>query len=32
VPPVAPMLAKPVAQIPAGQLYDSKWEGFRSLI
>jgi ATP-dependent DNA ligase len=32
MPPVAPMLAKPVAKIPAGQLYEPKWDGFRSII
>jgi ATP-dependent DNA ligase len=32
MPPVAPMLAKPVAEIPAGQHYEPKWDGFRSII
>jgi ATP-dependent DNA ligase len=32
MPPVAPMLAKPVSAIPAGQLYEPKWDGFRSII
>ena len=32
MPPVAPMLAKPIATIPAGQLYEPKWDGFRSII
>jgi ATP-dependent DNA ligase len=32
MPPVAPMLAKPVGEIPAGQLYEPKWDGFRSII
>lgn len=32
MPPVAPMLAKPVAEIPAGQLYEPKWDGFRSIV
>ena len=32
IPPVAPMLAKPVAEIPPGQLYEPKWDGFRSII
>src|SRR5690606_20375335 len=27
-----PMLAKPVAGIPAGQLYEPKWDGFRSIV
>src|SRR5690606_38961969 len=26
------MLAKPVPDIPAGQLYEPKWDGFRSII
>ena len=26
------MLAKPVSAIPAGQLYEPKWDGFRSII
>jgi hypothetical protein len=28
MPPVPPMLAKPVAEIPPGQLYEPKWDGF----
>jgi ATP-dependent DNA ligase len=32
MPPVAPMLAKPVTGIPAGQLYEPKWDGFRSIV
>jgi len=32
MPPVKPMLAKPVQEIPAGQLYEPKWDGFRSVI
>ncbi len=32
MPPVSPMLAKPVSAIPAGQLYEPKWDGFRSII
>ncbi|MGQ0574701.1 MAG: ATP-dependent DNA ligase [Pseudonocardia sp.] len=32
MPPVKPMLAKPVADIPAGQCYEPKWDGFRSII
>ncbi|MGH3569476.1 MAG: ATP-dependent DNA ligase [Pseudonocardia sp.] len=32
MPPVKPMLAKPIAEIPAGQLYEPKWDGFRSII
>jgi ATP-dependent DNA ligase len=32
-PPVAPMLAKPVKQIPDGPYsYEPKWDGFRSII
>jgi ATP-dependent DNA ligase len=32
MPPVKPMLAKPVAAIPGGRLYEPKWDGFRSII
>ncbi len=33
MPPVAPMLAKSVKEIPAGDLsYEPKWDGFRSII
>jgi ATP-dependent DNA ligase len=32
LPPVAPMLAKPVATIPEGSYYEPKWDGFRSII
>ncbi|MGH3767172.1 MAG: ATP-dependent DNA ligase [Pseudonocardiaceae bacterium] len=32
MPPIAPMLAKPVTEIPPGQLYEPKWDGFRSII
>src|SRR5215207_3372578 len=31
-PPVSPMLAKPVAEIPPGQIYEPKWDGFRSIV
>ena len=31
-PPVRPMLAKPVADIPPGQIYEPKWDGFRSIV
>jgi ATP-dependent DNA ligase len=31
-PPVKPMLAKPVADIPTGAMYEPKWDGFRSII
>jgi len=30
MPPVKPMLAKPVSEIPTGKLYEPKWDGFRS--
>ena len=32
MPPVKPMLAKPVAEIPPGRLYEPKWDGFRSIV
>ncbi len=32
MPPVKPMLAKPLKGIPDGQLYEPKWDGFRSVI
>jgi ATP-dependent DNA ligase len=32
MPPVAPMLAKAVAGIPPGRLYEPKWDGFRSVV
>src|SRR6266545_6578083 len=33
MPPIAPMLAKPVKGIPSGSLsYEPKWDGFRSII
>ncbi len=32
MPPVKPMLAKPVPEIPAGQCYEPKWDGFRAII
>ncbi|MEV6298864.1 ATP-dependent DNA ligase [Actinoplanes sp. NPDC051861] len=31
-PPVKPMLAKPIADIPPGQVYEPKWDGFRSIV
>ena len=31
MPPVAPMLAKPVRAIPPGMSYEPKWDGFRSI-
>lgn len=32
MPPVKPMLAKPVPQIPPDQIYEPKWDGFRAII
>jgi ATP-dependent DNA ligase len=32
MPPVKPMLAKPVGRIPPDQHYEPKWDGFRSII
>lgn len=32
MPPIAPMLAKPVPEIPVDQHYEPKWDGFRSII
>ena len=33
MPPVKPMLAKAVAEVPAGDLsYEPKWDGFRSIV
>ena len=32
MPPVKPMLAKPVSEMPTGQLYEPKWDGFRSIV
>ncbi|GAB7029376.1 ATP-dependent DNA ligase [Streptomyces sp. NPDC021749] len=32
MPPVSPMLAKPVADIPAGMQYEAKWDGFRVIV
>jgi ATP-dependent DNA ligase len=32
MPPVAPMLAKPVTAIPRGEFYEPKWDGFRSIV
>jgi ATP-dependent DNA ligase len=31
-PPVKPMLAKPVSDIPPDAMYEPKWDGFRSII
>jgi ATP-dependent DNA ligase len=32
MPPVKPMLAKPVPAVPPGQMYEPKWDGFRSIV
>ncbi|MFF0227707.1 ATP-dependent DNA ligase [Streptomyces sp. NPDC004629] len=32
MPPVKPMLAKPVARIPPGMHYEAKWDGFRAIV
>ncbi len=32
MPPVAPMLAKSVPEIPPGQHYEPKWDGFRAIV
>ena len=32
MPPVSPMLAKPLKTLPEGWLYDPKWDGFRSVV
>ncbi len=32
MPPVKPMLARTAAEIPVGQLYEPKWDGFRSVV
>ncbi|GAB1642334.1 ATP-dependent DNA ligase [Krasilnikovia sp. MM14-A1259] len=32
MPPVLPMLAKPIGDIPAHQCYEPKWDGFRAII
>ncbi len=32
MPPVKPMLAKAVAKIPPGMLYEAKWDGFRAIV
>ncbi|NTW40960.1 MAG: ATP-dependent DNA ligase, partial [Cellulomonadaceae bacterium] len=32
MPPVLPMLAKAVPQIPPGQHYEPKWDGFRAIV
>jgi len=32
MPPVSPMLARPAGEIPPGQHYEPKWDGFRAVI
>ncbi|MBQ0990717.1 ATP-dependent DNA ligase [Micromonospora sp. H61] len=32
MPPVLPMLAKPIGEIPVHQCYEPKWDGFRAVI
>ncbi|WP_049568341.1 ATP-dependent DNA ligase [Streptomyces sp. SBT349] len=32
MPPVKPMLAKPVSRIPDGMHYEAKWDGFRAIV
>jgi ATP-dependent DNA ligase len=32
MPPLKPMLAKSVARIPPGMLYEAKWDGFRAIV
>ncbi|MFF9850815.1 ATP-dependent DNA ligase [Streptomyces litmocidini] len=32
MPPVKPMLAKPVQRIPPGMHYEAKWDGFRAIV
>ena len=33
MPPVAPMLAKPVAELPVGAFsFEPKWDGFRTIV
>ncbi|MFF0558324.1 ATP-dependent DNA ligase [Streptomyces sp. NPDC004266] len=32
MPPVKPMLAKPVKRIPPGMQYEAKWDGFRAIV
>ncbi|GAA4828874.1 ATP-dependent DNA ligase [Actinomycetospora corticicola] len=32
MPPVLPMLAKPVTSIPADQCFEPKWDGFRAIV
>ena len=32
MPPVAPMLAKAVPDVPPGLVYEPKWDGFRAIV
>ncbi len=32
MPPILPMLAKPIGEIPAQQCYEPKWDGFRTIV
>ncbi|WP_354643792.1 ATP-dependent DNA ligase [Kitasatospora camelliae] len=32
MPPLSPMLAKSVAEIPPGMQYEAKWDGFRAIV
>jgi ATP-dependent DNA ligase len=32
MPPVRPMLAKPVSILPSGMIYEPKWDGFRTIV
>ncbi|MFF7734250.1 ATP-dependent DNA ligase [Streptomyces sp. NPDC007984] len=32
MPPVLPMLAKPIKAIPEGMQYEAKWDGFRAIV
>ena len=32
MPPVKPMLAKSVPDVPDGHLYEPKWDGFRCIV
>src|SRR5947207_8765602 len=32
MPPVSPMLAKAVRDIPPGMQYEAKWDGFRAIV
>ncbi|MEV6523073.1 ATP-dependent DNA ligase [Longispora sp. NPDC051575] len=32
MPPLLPMLAKPIQRIPSGHYYEPKWDGFRAIV